>query len=96
MLRRSFVKYALLGVLVALLASGFALRHKASAAAQLWLASAATSGLQLHDGDLIFQTSRSSQSLAKQRYGDAAPMDEPVISPVAMFNSPLLVQIAAK
>jgi uncharacterized protein YycO len=191
-------------------------------AAQVWLASVATSGLQLHDGDLIFQTSRSSQSLAiqratgsvwshmgmieirngqpyvleasatvrytplnrwvafgvgrhfvvkrlaeavtpadaanldgagagflgrpydltfewsdermycselvwkiydralgidigtlqkirdfnltdptvaklmKQRYGDAVPLDEPVIAPVAMFNSPLLVQIAAK
>lgn len=208
-----------------LLASGFLLRRKAAAAAQLWLASATTSGLQLHDGDLIFQTSRSLQSLAvqnatgsiwshmgiialrdgepyvleasvtvrytplarwvasgvgrrfvvkrlaqadsvltpaalakldsvgagflgrpydltfewsdermycselvwkiydralgvdigelqkvrdfnltdpivakvmKQRYGNAVPMDEPVISPVAMFNSPLLVEIAAK
>jgi hypothetical protein len=34
--------------------------------------------------------------LMKQRYGEAVPMDEPVISPVAMFNSPLVVQIAAK
>jgi hypothetical protein len=33
--------------------------------------------------------------LMKQRYGDAVPMDEPVISPVSMFESPLLVQIAA-
>ena len=32
----------------------------------------------------------------KQRYGDAVPMDEPVISPVAMFDSPLLVQVAAR
>ena len=225
MLRRPFVKYGVLAVLVGVLASGFLLRHKAAEAAQLWLASAAASGLQLHDGDLIFQTSRSSQSLAiqhatgsiwshmgiitlrngqpyvleasatvrytplvrwvshgvgrhfvvkrlaqadslltsaalakldsvgagflgrrydltfewsddrvycselvwktydralgidigklqkvrdfnlidptvaklmKQRYGEAVPMDEPVISPVAMFNSPLVVQIAAK
>jgi uncharacterized protein YycO len=225
MLRRPFVKYGLLAVLVVLAAASFLLRHKAAVAAQLWLASAATSGLQLHDGDLIFQTSRSSQSLAiqhatgsiwshmgiialrdgqlyvleasatvrytplvrwvangvgrhfvvkrlaqadsqltpaalakldgvgasflgrpydltfewsddrmycselvwkiydralgidigklqkvrdfnltdptvaslmKQRYGDAVPMDEPVISPAAMFDSPLLVQIAAK
>jgi hypothetical protein len=34
--------------------------------------------------------------LMKQRYGDAVPMDEPVIAPVAMFNSPLLVEIAAR
>jgi hypothetical protein len=32
--------------------------------------------------------------LMKQRYGDAVPIDEPVISPVSMFESPLLVQIA--
>jgi hypothetical protein len=27
----------------------------------------------------------------RERYGDHIPMDEPVISPVSMFNSPLLV-----
>ena len=35
-------------------------------------------------------------AVLKQRYGDEVPMDEPVISPVAMFNSPLLVQVAVK
>jgi len=29
----------------------------------------------------------------RERYGDKVPMDEPVISPVAMFDSPLLVTV---
>jgi len=29
----------------------------------------------------------------QQRYGDAVPLDEPVISPARMFSSPLLVEI---
>jgi hypothetical protein len=42
------------------------IRHKVARAAELWLASGAISGLPLHEGDLIFQTSRSSQSAAIQ------------------------------
>lgn len=64
--RGSIIKYGLLILLVALLGSGFMLRHKVARAAELWLASAAISGLPLHEGDLIFQTSRSSQSAAIQ------------------------------
>jgi hypothetical protein len=30
----------------------------------------------------------------RERYGDDIPLDEPVISPVAMFESPLLVTVA--
>jgi hypothetical protein len=30
----------------------------------------------------------------KERYGDAPPLDEPVISPAAMFSSPMLVAVA--
>jgi hypothetical protein len=63
---RPFIKYGLLAFLVMSLGSGFILRHKVSMAAQLWLASGEVSGLQLNDGDLIFQTSRSSQSAAIQ------------------------------
>jgi hypothetical protein len=62
-----FIKYGLLTVLVVFLGSGFMVRHRIAMAAELWLASAATSGLPLNDGDLIFQTSRSSQSVAIQR-----------------------------
>ena len=29
----------------------------------------------------------------RERYGDAIPLDEPVISPVAMFQSSLLVTV---
>ena len=29
-----------------------------------------------------------------ERYGDAPPLDEPVISPAAMFSSPLLIEVA--
>ena len=32
----------------------------------------------------------------RERYGDAPPLDEPVISPAAMFSSPLLVEVAHK
>jgi hypothetical protein len=35
-------------------------------------------------------------NLIEQRYGNAVPLDEPVISPVSMFNSPLLVQVVAR
>ncbi len=64
---RPFIKCGLLTFLVLLLLGfGFTLRHKFAMAAQLWLASAAISGLHLNEGDLIFQTSRSSQSAAIQ------------------------------
>jgi hypothetical protein len=66
MRHRPFIRYGLLAFLVIILGSGFILRHKISMAAQLWLASGEVSGLQLSDGDLIFQTSRSSQSAAVQ------------------------------
>lgn len=49
-----------------LLGSGFILRHKIAMAAQLRLASGEIAGWQLNNGDLIFQTSRSSQSAAVQ------------------------------
>jgi hypothetical protein len=32
----------------------------------------------------------------RERYGDSVPMDEPVISPVAMFESPLLVTVETR
>jgi uncharacterized protein YycO len=32
----------------------------------------------------------------KERYGDSIPLNEPVISPVAMFDSPLLATIATQ
>jgi uncharacterized protein YycO len=32
----------------------------------------------------------------RERYGDKVPMDEPVISPVAMFESPLLVTLETR
>ena len=32
----------------------------------------------------------------RERYGDKVPMDEPVISPVAMFDSPLLVTVETR
>ena len=34
------------------------------------------------------------QQKMKERYGSQIPLDEPVISPVAMFNSPLLQVVA--
>lgn len=36
------------------------------------------------------------QPMLKQRYGDKVPLDEPVISPVAMFNSPRLEVVESK
>jgi len=36
------------------------------------------------------------QPMLKQRYGDKVPLDEPVISPVAMFDSPLLEVVKTK
>ena len=35
-----------------------------------------------------------SQDELRERYGDTVPLDEPVISPVAMFRSNLLVTVA--
>lgn len=32
----------------------------------------------------------------RERYGSAVPLDEPVISPVAMFNSPLLMTVLSR
>jgi hypothetical protein len=32
----------------------------------------------------------------KERYGDEVPLDEPVISPAAMFESPLLEMVAER
>ncbi|WP_235509941.1 YiiX family permuted papain-like enzyme [Variovorax sp. Root473] len=32
----------------------------------------------------------------RERYGDMVPMDEPVISPAAMFDSPLLVTVESR
>jgi len=34
------------------------------------------------------------RSKLRERFGDRIPLDEPVISPVAMFRSPLLVTVA--
>lgn len=36
------------------------------------------------------------QAKMRERYGDEVPMDEPVISPVAMFESPLLFTVVEK
>ncbi len=36
------------------------------------------------------------QAKARERYGSRMPLDEPVISPVAMFDSPLLVTVAQR
>ncbi len=57
-----FLRCGLLTVVVAVMCSGIILRHRISMAAQFWLASNEISGLRINDGDLIFQTSRSSQS----------------------------------
>jgi hypothetical protein len=32
----------------------------------------------------------------RERYGEQVPLDERVISPAAMFDSPLLVQVRAQ
>ncbi len=34
------------------------------------------------------------QKILKQRYGDKVPLDEPVIAPSALFDSPLLVTVS--
>ena len=36
------------------------------------------------------------RSKLRERFGDKVPLDEPVISPVAMFRSPLLVTVASR
>jgi hypothetical protein len=36
------------------------------------------------------------QGRLRQRYGDHVPLDEPVISPVAMFESPVLITVAQR
>jgi hypothetical protein len=36
------------------------------------------------------------RSKLRERFGDKVPLDEPVISPVAMFRSPLLVTVAER
>ncbi|TDM08172.1 MAG: hypothetical protein C4K60_01330 [Ideonella sp. MAG2] len=36
------------------------------------------------------------QQKMKERYGDKVPMNEPVVSPVAMFDSPQLVTVAQR
>jgi hypothetical protein len=63
---RSAILYAggLAGLLLVIAA--FVLRRKVSAAIQLTLVSVSISGLPVHSGDLIFQTSRSPQSIAIQ------------------------------
>jgi hypothetical protein len=72
----------------------------------LFLATAACSRVApaVRDGDIIFQTSKSPQSVAVQRaavrakmterYGDAVPLDSTVISPSAIFDSPQLEVVA--
>ena len=63
---RSAVPYAFgVGVFLVIL-FGFVLRRKIWAAVQLAVVSASISGLPVHAGDLIFQTSRSAQSVAIQ------------------------------
>jgi len=49
------------------IAAAYFLRRKIWTAAQLWVVSASIAGLPLHDGDLIFQTSQSAQSVAIQK-----------------------------
>jgi len=67
MQRRSFIKIALPAVLVVVLGVGFALRHRIAIAADVALSTMAVADLPpLEDGDIIFQTSRSSQSAAIQ------------------------------
>jgi len=45
----------------------------------------------LHEFNLTDPTVRAKM---RERYGDTVPLDEPVISPVAMFRSNLLVTVA--
>jgi hypothetical protein len=46
---------------------------------------------RLRDFDL---SSPAVRAKLKERYGNAPPLNEPVISPAAMFSSPLLVEVA--
>ncbi|MBB1517953.1 YiiX family permuted papain-like enzyme [Aquipseudomonas guryensis] len=48
---------------------------------------------QIRDFDL---NSAAVRSKMRERYGDQVPLDEQVISPAAMFDSPLLVQVYAQ
>ncbi len=36
------------------------------------------------------------RQILKQRYGDKVPLDEPVIAPSAIFDSPLLITVAPR
>jgi hypothetical protein len=66
--------------------------------AALLIAVLGTCSPQLHaaskwrDGDVIFQTSRSAQSIAIQRATHSS-LDEPVVSPARLFGSPLLTEV---
>lgn len=46
-------------------------------------------------GDFDLSTPAVREKLA-ERYGDDPPLDEPVISPAALFDSPLLVRVAGR
>jgi hypothetical protein len=48
---------------------------------------------KLRDFDLSHPTVRAKM---KERYGTRIPLDEPVISPAAMFDSPMLVEVARR
>ena len=48
---------------------------------------------QIRDFDL---SSAAVRSKMRERYGEQVPLDEQVISPAAMFDSPLLVQVYAQ
>jgi hypothetical protein len=48
---------------------------------------------KLRDFDLSPPTVRKKM---RERYGNRIPLDEPVISPAAMFDSPLLVEVARR
>jgi hypothetical protein len=48
---------------------------------------------KMKDFDLVDAAVRSKM---RERYGDAVPLDEPVISPVAMLGSPLLENVAER
>ncbi|HEX3065320.1 MAG TPA: YiiX family permuted papain-like enzyme [Dongiaceae bacterium] len=64
---RALLPYAGGAVLLFLFCAAYFLRRKIWIASQLALVSMSTSGLPVHDGDLIFQTSRSAQSYAVQQ-----------------------------
>lgn len=65
MQRRSAVKY-ILAMILCVAAAAFLLRQKITAVVELAIVARTTADVSLHDGDLIFQTSRSTQSLAIQ------------------------------